>query len=120
MKSLGISRSVIDFCAILGLCIAERGRYDREEFVLRNRKDNDLIPRDVSVVAEAWDNNDMKPMINLVGQENVSFCAACSVGSRNETLSLCPESKWLGLQGLSVDMVVEGQPGNDGSGVFTS
>ena len=104
---------------MLTLCIAERGRYDREEIVLRNRKHNELISRDVSVVVEALDNNDIKPTINPVGQDNVFFCAACSVGSRNETLSLCPESEWLGLQGLSVDMVVGAQPRDDGSGVLT-
>ena len=95
MKSLGIFRSVIGFCAMLSLCIAERGRYDREEIVLRNRKHNELISRDVSVVVEALDNNDIKPTINPVGQDNVFFCAACSVGSKTETLSLCPESEWL-------------------------
>ena len=118
MKSLGISTSVINFCVMLGLCIAERGRYDREEIVVRNHKDNELIPKDVSGVAVAWDSDDMKPTMNLVGQDKISFCAPGSVGSRNETLRLCPESERLGLQNLSVDMVVGGQPRDDDSWVF--
>ena len=76
-----------------GLCVAERGRYDRKEIVVCNRQDNELIPKDISVVAVAWDNNDMKLTMNLVGQDYVSFCAAYSVGSRNETLRLRPESE---------------------------
>ena len=38
---------------------------------MRNRQDNELIPKDVSVAAVAWDNIDMKPTMNLVGQDYV-------------------------------------------------
>ena len=50
LKSHGTSRVVIDFCAMLGMCITERGRYDREEVIVRCRKDDSLIPPDLSVV----------------------------------------------------------------------
>ena len=92
-KSLGTSRSVNDFCALFGLCITERGRYGRKEIMVCNRQNNELIPKDVSMAAMAWDNNDMKLTTNLVGQDYVSFWAAWSVGTRNETLRLRPESE---------------------------
>ena len=52
---------------MLGICITDRGRYDRQEVIVRKRKDDSLIPTDLSVVAVAWDNSDMKPTMNLVG-----------------------------------------------------
>ena len=118
LKSHGTSRVVIDFCAMLGICISERGRYDREEIVVRNRKDHSLVPPGLSVVAVAWDNNDMKPTMNLVGQDYVPFCAASSVGIRGKTLRLCPETEWMGLKDLSVKMVTDGQPRDDDNNVF--
>ena len=69
LKSHGMSRVVIDFCDMLGICISERRRYDREKIIVRNRKDDWLIPSDLSVVAVAWDDNDMKPTMNLVDQD---------------------------------------------------
>ena len=86
------SRVVIDFCAMLGICISKRGRYDREEIVSQNRKDGSLVPPDLSVVAVAWDDNDMKPTMNLVGQDYVPFCAANSVGIKDKKLRLNPET----------------------------
>ncbi|CAN0031584.1 unnamed protein product, partial [Ascophyllum nodosum] len=118
LKSQGTSRVVIDFCAMLGICISERGRYDREEIIVRNRKDDSLIPPELSVVAIAWDNNDMKPTMNLVGQDYVSFCAVSSVGIRDQTLRLSPESEWMDLKDLSVKMVTDGLPRDDDSSVF--
>ena len=76
LKSHGTSSVVIDFCAMLGICISERGRYDHEEIIVRNRKDDSLIPPELSVVAVAWDNNDMKPAMNLVGSR-LRFVLRC-------------------------------------------
>ena len=118
LKSHGTSRVVINFCAMLGICISERERYDREEILVRNRKDDSLIPPDLSVVAVAWDNNDMKPTINLVGQDYVSFCAASSIGIRDKTLRLSPETEWMDLKDLSVEMITNGQPRDDDSNFF--
>ena len=53
MDTLGTSRTVVGVCAVLGPYISKRGRYDREEFMMRNRKYSELIPRDVSVVVVA-------------------------------------------------------------------
>ena len=109
LKSHGTSRVVVDFYAMLGICISERGRYDREEIIVLNRKDDSLI----SMVAVAWDNNDMKPTMNLVSQDYVSFCAASSVGIKDKTARLSPESEWMDLKDLSVKMVTDGLPRDD-------
>ena len=118
LKSHGTSRVVIDFCAMLGICISERERYDREEILVRNRKDDSLIPPDLSVVAVAWDSNHMKLTMNLVGQDYVSFCAASSVGIRDKTLRLSPETEWMNLKDLSVEMITNGQPRDGDSNFF--
>ena len=44
LKFHGSSRVVVDFCAMLGIYISERGRFDREETIVLNRKDDSLIP----------------------------------------------------------------------------
>ena len=85
---------------------------------MRNRKDDSLISLGLSVVAVAWNNNDMKPTMNLVGQDYVSSCAASSVGIRGKTLRLNPESEWMGMKDLSVKIVTDGLPRDDDSSVF--
>ena len=57
---------------------------------------------------------------NLVVQDCVSFCAACSVGRRDKKLRLDPKSNHIGLQDLSVGMVFGVQPRDEASSVFTA
>ena len=69
----------------------------------------------ISVVTVAWGNNDMKPTMNLVGQDYVSFCATSSVGIKDKTARLSPESEWMDLKDLSVKMITDGLPRDDNS-----
>ena len=85
---------------------------------MRNRKDDSLVPPDIYVVAFAWNNNDMKPTMNLVGQDYVPFCAANSVGINDKTLRLNPVTELMGLKDLSVKMIMDGQSRDDDSNVF--
>ena len=103
---------------MLGICISGSRRYDREDIIVRNRKDDSLIPPDLSVVPIAWGNNDMKPTMNLVGQDYVSFCAGSSVGIRDKTVRLSSESEWMDLKVLRVKMVTDGLPRDDDNSVF--
>ena len=118
LKSHGTSRVVIDFLAMLGLCISERGRYDREEVVVRNLKDATIVPPNFSIVAAMWDNNDMKPTMNLLGQDYVSFIAASCVGVSDRSLRLSLESQWKRLEDLDVETVLCGLPRDHDSIVF--
>ena len=117
-KFHGTSRVVIDFCAMLRICILERGRYHREEIVVRNRKDGLLIRTGLSVIAVAWDNNDMKFTMNLVGQDYVPFCPASSVEVKDKTLRPSPKTEWMGLKDFSVKMITDGEPRDDGRNGF--
>ena len=118
LKSHGTSRAVIDFLAMLGLCISERGRYDREEVVVRNFHDTTIVPPELSIVAAMWDNNDMKPTMNLLGQDYVSFIAASCVGVSDKSLRLSPESEWTRLEDLDAETVIRGLPRDDDGVVF--
>ena len=99
LKSHVASRAVIDFCAMLGICISVRGLYDREEIIVRNRKDDSLVPPDLSVVAIAWDSDVMKPTKNFVGRDYVPFCVASSVGDQEQDTETEFQDKMDGLEG---------------------
>ena len=118
LKSHGTSRAVTDFLAMLGLCTSERGRYDREEIVVGNRSDDKIVPKELSIVAAMWDNNDMKPTMNLLGQDYVSFVAASCVGVFDKSLHLSPESDWKRLEDLEVDTIIHGLPRDHDRVVF--
>ena len=81
-KSHGTSR--VESTSVLCWGYASRrGSGITEEIIVRSRKDNSIIPPHRSVVPIAWNNNDTKPTMNLVGQDYVSFCAGSSVGIRD-------------------------------------
>lgn len=54
---------------MLGLFITDNGRFKLEELVVHDRTDEAIIQLELSLVAVAWDNNDMHAPLNLKGAQ---------------------------------------------------
>lgn len=65
LKSHGFSRQVIKFWAMLCLYTTDRGFFRNDMFENNYHDYEERIPLDLSVVAVAWDENDMYVVMNL-------------------------------------------------------
>lgn len=120
LKSHGSSRQVIDFCAMLGLCTTDSGLFLREDMFVQNYLDEERIPLDLSVVAVAWDNNDMHAVMNLDGAQHIAFCAATSVGIADPKLRLSSEDDWDPVTEVDDTMILQGRVRDDDNNVFAA
>ena len=81
LKSQGTTQMVIDFLANLGICMTDSERYNREILHVGSREDDRLLPPGLFPIAVAWDNNDVKPTMDVTpGAPYVPFIGATAVG----------------------------------------
>ena len=119
-KSQGTTQMVIDFLANLGVCMTDSERYNREILHVRSREDEGLLPTGIFPIAVAWDNNDVKPTMDVTpGAPYVPFIGATAVGILPDQAPLPTlASREDFREKVTVDEVVNGQPRDEDASTF--
>lgn len=81
VRSHGGIRKANDFLAALGLCLTESQCSKREEDIVQAAVDEGVIPLWLETIAVAFDNCDMKAVMNLIGSQYGSFIASTAMGT---------------------------------------
>ena len=87
-------------------------RYNREILHVRSREDEGLLPTGIFPIAVAWDNNDVKPTMDVTpGAPYVPFIGATAVGILPEQAPLPTFARREDFRKtVTEDEVMNGQP----------
>ena len=112
LKMRGVGSRAMGFLSALGICASDRTRWQREEY-LRREKDEDLMTKDLNkAISVAWDNNDTDATARFesaVHNGNIGATGHEQLEASDDPLILGPEKDWLPKEDLDLETLLKGR-----------